>query len=270
MKKNIMVFYAHGDDVELEAGGTLAKYLDSGYTGCYVIATNSNSGFNVGPRGQQFTYSEEISEKRRKEIHAAAAVFGLEPTILNFKEHLYTTQDGERLYADIKEFKFKDVPPTGRVPIVVAPRIPEIVDEVEKLFLEYEPEITLTHPPDANPDHYCTMLLACNAFRQAARKVSLGTIYMTAPWTTSFLPLKKPDFYVDVTDYIDKNLEALSKHKSQCEHAAGDPRMRKRLGKWGEKIGAEYAEAFYRCRKGLMIAPTHPCWSIRAFSMLRR
>nr|MBC8228344.1 PIG-L family deacetylase [bacterium] len=39
MKKIIMAIGAHADDVEIRAGGTLAKYHEMGYEVVYVLTT---------------------------------------------------------------------------------------------------------------------------------------------------------------------------------------------------------------------------------------
>ena len=245
MKKCIMVFFAHPDDVEWYAGGTFAKCLEDGFRGCYVVATNGNSGYHPAAGDDLFDDSEKMVEIRRQELRAAAAVFGVEPIQMNFKEHLYTTADGRRLYADIRPLSFHGPAPTGREPVVVAPAIPACVREVEKLMLEYEPEIVITHEPDGNPDHYCTLLLAYNAFVAASRKVRLGKFYLAdAPdsWFAVGLGLK-PDLHVDITRTIEKKLAALAKHVSQgMDTRLG--RIRQRCRAAGQEIGVEYAERF--------------------------
>ena len=40
-RKCIMIFGAHADDVDENAGGTLAKYVAMGYEGIYVCAINN-------------------------------------------------------------------------------------------------------------------------------------------------------------------------------------------------------------------------------------
>jgi len=44
VKSTIMAIGAHADDVEIRAGGTLAKYHGMGYEVVYVLATNNTAG----------------------------------------------------------------------------------------------------------------------------------------------------------------------------------------------------------------------------------
>ncbi len=46
-RKCIMVFGAHADDADENAGGTLAKYVAMGYQGVYVVAINNLDGCNL-------------------------------------------------------------------------------------------------------------------------------------------------------------------------------------------------------------------------------
>ena len=252
MKKSIMAFFAHPDDVEWYAGGTFAKYLEDGYRGCYVVATNGNSGYYPARGRGVFDDSEKMVEIRRQELRAAAAVFGVEPIQLDFKEHLYTTAEGRRLYADIRPLSFDGPAPSGREPVVVAPVIPAYVQEVARLMMEYQPEIVITHGLDGNPDHYGTLLLAYNAFLEASREVRLGRFHLadaSGSWLTVGLGLK-PDVYVDISGTIETKLAALGKHVSQ----GMDTRLEKaraRCRAVGREIGVEYAERFIAIRKAV-------------------
>ena len=253
MKKAIMVVGAHGDDIEIRAGGTLAKYTAEGYKGYYVQTTRSNSGFNCLKDGGSYDYSEKIATMRLKEMQAAADVFGAELLLMDFKEHMYTMADGTHLYPDIREFpEIKGKAVSGREPIVVACRIQEYVDELADRMVEAEPEIVITHAPDMNPDHYCTMLLTYQAFEAAAMRVSLGALHVRTYGREIVGALGiQPDLLVDVSDYAEVAAEAINKHVSQClktDRVKGLKRAWKEFAHCVE--GAKYVEAFRRIRSG--------------------
>src|SRR6185437_10662286 len=99
-RKCILIFGAHADDVDENAGGTLAKYVAMGYEGIYVCAINNLDGCNLErtpwyDEGPNFTTSNspnkyrvgalETSQIREEEAIAAAAVYPATPVFLNFK-----------------------------------------------------------------------------------------------------------------------------------------------------------------------------------------
>ena len=78
MKKCVMVFGAHSDDIEVQCGGTLLKFKSKGYELIYVVVTTNDMGFSHG-------YKENI-EVRRKEAEKGAKFLGAMPLFLNFKK----------------------------------------------------------------------------------------------------------------------------------------------------------------------------------------
>ena len=43
-RKRIVVFEAHGDDMEFTSGGTIAKFTDRGHDVTLVVATDNDKG----------------------------------------------------------------------------------------------------------------------------------------------------------------------------------------------------------------------------------
>ncbi len=43
-RKRVLVFEAHGDDMEFTAGGTIAKFADRGHEVTLVVATDNDKG----------------------------------------------------------------------------------------------------------------------------------------------------------------------------------------------------------------------------------
>lgn len=241
-----MAVCAHADDVEIQCGGTLARYIAAGYKGYYVQVTNSNSGYHCLTPETGFDYSEKISALRREEARNAARVYGAEPVFLDFKEHVYTTQEGKTLYADIRQFpELGGRNPSGREPIVVACRMEKYINELADLMVSIEPEIVLTHEPCTNPDHDCTRLLVLRAFQEAGRRVKLGGLYMRV--RSAWAYLKEPDFFVDVTSCADIVARAINQHVTQCKCQDRVPGLQRCWQSYAHRVAfAKYVEAFIK------------------------
>ena len=89
--KRIVVFEAHGDDMEFMAGGTIAKFADRGHEVTLVVATDNDKGsFELS--------AEELRGVRDQEINGAAEALGIKRVIpLGYSdgELAYQTTPGE-------------------------------------------------------------------------------------------------------------------------------------------------------------------------------
>ena len=72
--KRIVVFAAHGDDLEFTCGGTIAKFTDLGHQVALVVATDNDKGSFELTAGQ-------LRAARDKEIHRAAELLGIDKVI---------------------------------------------------------------------------------------------------------------------------------------------------------------------------------------------
>ena len=251
MKKAIMVAGCHADDVEIQAGGTLAKYMAMGYAGYYVMFTRSNSGYNCLKPESGYDYSEKISAMRLKEVAQAAGVFGAKLICMDFKEHLYTLENGMIVYADIRNFpELGGRTASGREPIVVACRMQKYIDEFAALIEEAEPEVIIVHDTDINPDHYASFLITLNAVKAAAKTKKIGNVYMRM--TTNSLTWAlgmEPDFFVDVTGFEETVFKAINKHVTQVKCMSRDAALKREWERLaGQVAGARYVEAFRRIK----------------------
>ena len=69
----ILVILAHPDDPEFFMGGTIARWVDKGYSVQYCLLTKGEKGINPG-----FPEGEALAALRVDEQRAAAAVLGVE------------------------------------------------------------------------------------------------------------------------------------------------------------------------------------------------
>ena len=91
MKKCIMAIMAHADDLEIFAGGTMAKFTEQGYQGILVMLTGNMSGAAVGKKKYQAVLPREAAPVREQETRNGAAILGVKKIeSLNFQELVYS------------------------------------------------------------------------------------------------------------------------------------------------------------------------------------
>jgi len=229
----------------MRCGGTLAKYRDMGYGICYVMCTNNTAAGLEGIDGTPAL----VNATRARETNEAAAILGVTPIYLNYKESQMVEEPSgaPELFVrlDFKPFDLSDYPSAGRdkPPLVCAPDMPECVDELADIMVKYEPELILTHcTSEQNAEHWSACMLTLKAYRQACERVSLGNLYSWY-YDTNFTLLYTEDVFVDISDYIGVKLEMLRKHVSQGMDVP-EPGACFQDRIWGASIGVRYAERF--------------------------
>jgi LmbE family N-acetylglucosaminyl deacetylase len=178
-RKCIMVFGAHADDVDENAGGTLAKYVAMGYQGIYVGAINNLDGCNLErtpwyDSGPNFTISNSPHKYR---VGAAAAVYPAIPIFLNYKEPTFFI-GRKMVYYGTEQYDAYD--PPGKPLIPVATYMDSEVDSVVELLRKYQPEIVITHTLGGEKmDHGNTAYLIYLAFKKAMEQnIPVGKLWM--------------------------------------------------------------------------------------------
>ena len=255
MSKRILVLAAHGDDMEFTAGGTIAKFTDRGHKVALVVATDNDKGsFELS--------AEELRAARDKELHAAAELLGIDKVIcLGYS-------DGE-----LRE----------QCPV------PELRGKFMRIIRELKPDITMTWDPfsryEGHPDHQTVATAANEAtsfshfplYHPEQIEEGLEPPFIGEHWYFAKSPRDQNKF-VDITDYVDKKIEALYLHESQMVltvqdllyalEASGlsvpgldgldphdfkaviDRQIRAVTGAVGRANGFAYAEGFRRSRFG--------------------
>lgn len=214
-KLKILAIGAHGDDIELACGGTLAKAMEQNHEVEMVLVTGNDSSDhnNVAIR------ANGVAEQ---EANAAAKVLGVS------KLHILGYQD------------------------TCVPYSAELVSKLDEIISEFRPDIIFTHFVfDTHQDHIRTAHSTISAARRQ------NTIFLYEPINPSgqgYVPFR-PQVYVDITQTIDKKVNALQAHQSQYE---------KYTDKWieavvaraqfrGFEMGADYAECFEVVRSELKL-----------------
>jgi LmbE family N-acetylglucosaminyl deacetylase len=217
----VLAFGAHPDDVELQAGGTVAGWAARG-------AHIEVACFTAGEKGSAAPAPDPaaLARVRRAEATAAALALGAEGPV-----HFLGAVDGE-------------------LEVTMALRL-----AVARLVRTVRPDVVLGHDPWRrwllHPDHRAAGLLTVDgvvAARDPLYAPALAAEGLAAhrPHTVLLFGTDAPDELVDVTATIDAKLASLRAHASQLPDPADTER---RVRTWNAAIGADaglhYAEAFH-------------------------
>jgi LmbE family N-acetylglucosaminyl deacetylase len=208
---------AHPDDVELQAGGTLAAWAARGVhveLACFTAGEKGSHDPEADPA--------ELARVRRAEAAAAAAPLGAAVPV-----HFLGAVDGE-------------------LEVTMALRL-----AVARLVRTVRPDVVLGHDPWRrwllHPDHRAAGTLTVDGV-VAARDPLYAPEGLAAhrPHTVLLFGTDTPDELVEVTATIDAKLAALAAHASQLPDRAD---LERRVRTWNAAIGAaaglHYAEAFH-------------------------
>lgn len=214
--KKIIVISAHPDDEILGVGGAILKHIENGDKVYWLITTNIS---------ERQGFSKIRVESRQEEIKKVEESLGIIKTfLLN-----YPTME------------------------LTSTSLIKMVPEISKIFTEVEPEIVYClNRSDAHSDHRITFdaVMACTkSFRYPFVKRVLMYECISETEFAPSLPEKAfiPNYYVDITKYLDKKLDVMKIYESELgEHPF--PRSLRNIEALavfrGASVGVEYAEAF--------------------------
>lgn len=226
---HVAIFMAHADDGEFLCAGTAAKFAAEGHKVTYIIITNGDKGSEdpeISP--------EKLAEIREAEQRAACDILGVQDVI--FMGRPDNTLDG---------------------------RDPTLRKAITRILRTLKPTIVMCQDPSLwwreadyinHPDHRnAGEAVVTAAFPSAGNRNTypdllaegLEPVKIKEIWIMG--PLQG-DYWVDITDYLPRKLEALKAHVSQM----GDCDPTEDLTKWAEANGknanppVQYAEEFRR------------------------
>jgi LmbE family N-acetylglucosaminyl deacetylase len=220
----VLAVYAHPDDPDVSAGGTLARWAQAGSTVHVCICADGDKG-SLDPAARP----EQLVEVRRRETEASGRVLGVAEL------HRLGYPDGEldngselqeRLVALIRQVR----------PVAVVSVDPTAVF-FGRHYINHRDHRALgwavldaVSPASANP-HY---------FPGAGPAHRVESLYLSGTL--------EPDAWVDVSATIDAKAEAIACHVTQIGDT-GEPlraAVRQRAEEAGRQAGVSYAEAFRR------------------------
>ena len=270
MNRSIMVVGAHADDIELNTGGTLAKYREQGYEVIYVMSTNNMSGgvhellSDGSVRGTPET-TVPMMARRKRECDDAARALGTTPIHLDHPQRHYYGGPGNKN----AEVRYGCTLPAG-----VAENVPTILTAYEDtasvkrladLIVANNPECVLTHGvSQMNIEHYATSMLTTMSYWQAVEQGVRGSLLH---WREAHTRLGefncRWDTFIDCTRYLDRKMELIGLHRCQMPKAhLPDSGHRLLSVNWGGACGCGAAEVFtwvrhadYRDDQGLNHPP---------------
>ncbi len=187
--ERVLAVVAHPDDAELFCAGTLARAAaDGAEIGVCVMCQ--------GDKGQPARPIPNLTAVRRKEMAAAAKVLGAK---------LFRAEYGDGQLVDV---------PAARKKLI-------------QIYRRFKPTLVLAHAPnDYHADHRAASALAEAAswFATSAghKTASPALAAQPALWwmdTPNMMDFA-PEFYIDVSDYVELKREMMGCHKSQLSRAA--------------------------------------------------
>jgi LmbE family N-acetylglucosaminyl deacetylase len=205
----VLCVFAHPDDVDFGAGGTVAGWVSAGIEVAYLLVTRGEAGgFDDTPRDQ-------IPAIRESEQRAAAAVIG------------------------VTDVTFLD----GYLDGTVTPTL-ELRKEITRAIRRFRPDRILTSSPlrrwerlagPSHPDHLAVgEATTCAIYPDARNEFAFPELMAEGlkPWVVREVWYQQgpaPDHAVDITDVFDTKLAALRAHASQVGHVDVATMVRQRL-----------------------------------------
>ncbi len=214
--KNIIIVSAHPDDETLGLGGTIFKHVKNNDNLYWLITTSIF---------EREGYSKEFVDQRKNEIRKVSKIVGFKKVfLLNY--------------------------PTSKLS---SSSVNKMIPKISEIFNEVKPEVIYcVNRSDAHSDHKFTFnaINACTkSFRYPfIKKVLLYECISETEFSPS-IPEKyfQPNYFVDVTEFLEKKLELIKVYSSEL----GDhpfPRSLKNIKSLaifrGATVGVKYAEAF--------------------------
>ena len=191
-----LIFFAHPDDGEFMAGGSMIKWVAAGKEVVLCVVTNGSHGSN-----DPAVSREELIAARMKEQRDAAKITGISDVIfLGYEDcHVEDSHDLRRdMIREIRRVK------------------PEVVVGPDPTMYFFADQY-INHP-----DHRKVGEALCAALSPGAATLP---IYREELYDKGFEPhhvavalfgfSENPNYFVDITDDIDKKIESLWVHHSQ-------------------------------------------------------
>jgi LmbE family N-acetylglucosaminyl deacetylase len=223
----VLAVFAHPDDIDFGAAGTVATWVDAGIEVTYLLITRGDAGgFDDTPR-------EDMPLLREQEQRAAAAEVGV---------HRVEFLDG---YAD------------GTLTPTLALR-----RDITAAIRRHRPDRVLTSSPlrrwerlagPSHPDHLAAgEATTCAVYPDSRNPFAFPELLAEGlePWVVReiwYAGGPAPDHAVDITDQLPRKIAALRAHRSQTAHFDVEQWLRDRLTTVAEAAGlpdGRLAEAF--------------------------
>ncbi len=208
----ILAIGAHPDDIELGLGGSLARYVEKGKEVYALILSKGEKGVrDEKVEGKLVKEKDELKGKMREDETRKAL------NLLGVKN---------------ENIKILGLPDGGIKPC------DDAIEKVYEHIMKVNPDVIYTHFfEDDHLDHISTSLITLHA----GRRIKNILFYESPSIRTSF----SPNYFVDISDYIDKKVKALKMHKTQEGKPYMDEEVIKAKARFrGFQARVKYAEGF--------------------------
>ena len=215
--KNILVIAAHPDDETLGCGGTIAKHVSNGdKVSIIFLADGESSRLN--------SKKNDILIRKKMAMKALKILGVLDIYFLDFPDN-----------------KLDSIPQL------------EILQKVEKIFKNINPEIVYTHYfNDLNIDHRIansiTKVLCRPLENNFVKKLISYEVLSSTDWNFSENEHFSPNYFINITEFMDKKITAINSYTKEMHEIPNSRSVDhvKNLAKHrGATVGLHYAEAFY-------------------------
>jgi LmbE family N-acetylglucosaminyl deacetylase len=220
-----LALFAHPDDGEFGFGGTVAKFASEGTEVQYVCVTDGSAGSN-----EPGVTREELRPIRKREQLAACEVLGVaDCTFLGFV-------DGElELTFDLRRAVTREVR-RHRPDVILGPD-PTRLWNRSRDYVNHRDHLVVGEAV------LCAVMPDAPTRLQFPELLDEGFEPFEPPLL--WLGAEDGDTYIDITDTIDRKIEALGRHESQVKLLPDWADFVKRRAKEiGAAAGMEYAETF--------------------------
>lgn len=226
--KVVLGVAAHPDDLDFGAAGTVAKWVSLGAEAYYLILTDGSKGSS----NRQLSSSDLIIMRRKEQKNAA--------NILGVKRVFFCDYEDGHLRCDMAAKR--DIARVIRKvkPDVVITMDPTMVYSLKQNFINH-------------PDHRAAGQATLDAVFPLARDhltfpelLGEGLEPHNTP-TLLLINFDKSNFFVDITDSLDRKMKALAAHPSQMDDIKKvQAYMTNAARELGKQASCDYAEGFIR------------------------
>jgi LmbE family N-acetylglucosaminyl deacetylase len=221
-----LAIFAHPDDAEISAGGTLAKWAAAGREVHLLVLTNGDRG-SEDPAMDRW----ELARIRARETREAGDVMGLTSALV------LDTHDGDlENTAEIRERVVRRIRETGAGTVVSCDPTAWFFEDRYYNHTDHRTAgaiaLDASFPGAGNPHFFAEHL------GEGLKICKVTDLWLG--WT------KEPNRTEDVSAFFDTKVAALAKHDSQLTEGVQffDGFMREEAKVAGTKIGADLAEEF--------------------------
>jgi LmbE family N-acetylglucosaminyl deacetylase len=212
----ILAVGAHPDDIEFSCTGTLRKFIEKGRDVYYIVATNGENGFKIAHKPRR----QRIEIRHKEQLNAARKLGVKKVFFLGYKDGFLKNDDGlrEKLVQIIKKVK------------------PEIIFSFDPANRTYK-NINLQHRDHRNIGKgvFDAVFAAKNRYMYPGKLHQVKILF--------FYSSEKPDYFENITNYINLKLNVLKEHKSQfSDFGKVEKWVKTYLSKFTKKY--KYSEAF--------------------------